>query len=283
MSDQKTKNETFDIATQKSRSTQKPSALFVGSLEKGFRVLSAFGDADAALGITEIAERTGLDKSAAQRFSNTLHKLGYLEKDHRTRRYRPAKKLMEFAFTYLRHSSLSAIAMPRLIEAGSVFMTTVNLAERIDNEMIYTLRIPQQNASYVATVPGRKVPITFTSTGLAYLSRMTHDDAMKVVETTERREYTASTIVEPKKIASLIKRSRKDGFAITYEQMLPREISIAAPVLDVHGRPLAAVQIPVYRPSWSVEDAKEKLGPLVIETADKISSALMASGNQIIA
>jgi hypothetical protein len=49
--------------------------LYVGSLEKGFRVLAAFGDDCAALGVTEIALRTGLDKSAAQRFSNTLHQI----------------------------------------------------------------------------------------------------------------------------------------------------------------------------------------------------------------
>jgi len=159
-------------------------------------------------------------------------------------------------------------------------MTTVNLAERIDKEMIYTLRIPHQNASYVASVPGRKVPITCTSPGLAYLSRMEFDEAIEIVESSERRPYRKSTIIEPSKIARLIKKARKDGFAITQEQLLPREISIAAPVLDFHGRPLAAVQIPVYRPSWSFEDAREKLGPLAVETADKISSALMASGNQ---
>lgn len=261
---------------------QKPNALYVGSLEKGFRVLAAFSDSNGALGVTEIAERTGLDKSAAQRFSNTLHKLGYLDKEEKTRRYRPAKKLMELAFAFLRHSSLSAIAMPRLIEANSVFMTTVNLAERVEKEMIYTLRIPQQNASYVATVPGRKVPITCTSPGLAYLSRMEHHEAMMIVEKSERQQLRSSTITEVNKISAHIKRARKDGFAITFEQLLPREISVAAPVVDVEGRPLAAVQIPVYRPSWSVEDARKKLGPLAVETADKISSALLDSDLQYI-
>ena len=51
--------------------------LFVSSLEKGFRVLEAFREAPGDLGITEVALRTGLDKSAAQRFTNTLYQLGY--------------------------------------------------------------------------------------------------------------------------------------------------------------------------------------------------------------
>ena len=71
--------------------------LFVSSLEKGFRVLEAFREAPGDLGLTEIALRTGLDKSAAQRFTNTLYQLGYLEKDPRSRRYRPAARLMEHA------------------------------------------------------------------------------------------------------------------------------------------------------------------------------------------
>ena len=265
------------------QTSQKPNALFVGSLEKGFRVLAAFADSDGALGVTEIAERTGLDKSAAQRFSNTLHQLGYLEKERQTRRYRPAKRLMEFACTYLRHSALGAVAVPRLIEAGGVFMTTVNLAERLGNEMIYTVRIPHQNSSYVATVPGRKVPITCTAPGLAYLSRLDHDAAMEIVEQSERRKFTKSTIVDVKKIATLIRRSRKDGFAVTYEQLLPREIGVAAPILDIHGHPIAVVHIPAYSPGWNLDDARSKIGPLALETADKISSALLSTDHEVVA
>lgn len=260
--------------------TQRPSALYVGSLEKGFRVLDAFSGVDPELGVTEIALRTGLDKSAAQRFSNTLHQLGYLDKDEKTRRYRPSKKMMELAFTYLRHSNVGAIAMPRLIEAGNIFNTTVNLSEPIDTEMIYTVRIPHQNASYMATVTGRKVPITCTSSGFAYLSRLDPDRAMDIVERSERHAYLPKTITDKKKISAMIKKARKDGFSSTSEQLLPNEISVAAPVIDFRGEPVAAVHIPVYRPSWDVEKARRDLGPIVMDAANKISSAMRATGNQ---
>lgn len=256
------------------------SALYVGSLEKGFRVLAAFSDDDPELGITEISERTGLDKSAAQRFSNTLHKLGYLDKNLQTRRYRPAKRLMELAFTYLRHSNIGAVAMQRLIEAGKIFNTTVNLAERVESDMIYTVRIPQQNASYMATVPGRRVPITCTATGIAYLSRLDEDEAMSIIENAERRAFLPETITEPKRIMSLVRKARKDGLAATTMQLMPHEISVAAPVVDYRRAPVAAVHIPVYTPKWDIEKAREKLGPIVIATADRISSTLIESREQ---
>lgn len=256
------------------------SALYVGSLEKGFRVMAAFGDDDPELGVTEIAERTGLDKSAAQRFSNTLHQLGYLDKNPQTRRYRPAKRLMELAFTYLRHSNIGAVAMPRLIEAGNIFNTTVNLAERIDSDMIYTVRIPHQSASYMATVPGRRVPITCTATGIAYLSRLDEDEAQEIVEKAERRTFLPTTVTDPKKIMSLVRKARKDGLTATTMQLIPREISVAAPVVDYRGAPVAAVHIPVYAPNWDIEKARAKLGPVVVAAADRISSTLIESREQ---
>ena len=53
------------------------STLYVASVEKGFRVLQAVRQAQRELGrndvsLTEITRLSGLDKSAAQRFTNTL-------------------------------------------------------------------------------------------------------------------------------------------------------------------------------------------------------------------
>ncbi len=267
-------------ATQTAIKIETPTAhpLYVGSLEKGFRVLAAFGDDCAALGVTEIALRTGLDKSAAQRFSNTLHQLGFLEKDASTRRYRPARKLMELAFTFLRHSTLGAAAMPRLIEAGAIYQTTMNLAEREDTDLIYTVRIPHQKASFVATVPGRRIPMYCTATGHAILSRMPADEAEDIISRSILTELLPGTMTDPKEIMKAVRKARKTGFATTFAQLLPREISIAAPIVDYRGHPVGAVHIPAYTPGWTLANARRKLGPLAIETADAISGALVASG-----
>ena len=54
--------------------------LLVQSVEKAFRVLRAFDGSRPTLSLSQIAEETGLDISAAQRFTYTLTKLGYLTK-----------------------------------------------------------------------------------------------------------------------------------------------------------------------------------------------------------
>lgn len=266
--------------TQKNANNTLASALYVGSLEKGFRVLAAFSEDFPSLGVTEIAVRTGLDKSAAQRFSNTLHQLGFLEKDPTTRRYRPARRLMELSFTYLRHSTLAAVAMPRLIEAGTVYRTTVNLAEWVDTTMIYTIRIPNQQAAYVSTVPGRQVPTFCSSSGLAIMSHLGDGEIASILERSDLTKHTPSTVIEPDKILKVIARVRQQGFAMTYQQLMAREIAISAAIVDFRGRPIAAVQIPVSKTTWKLSDARQKLGPLAVKTAAAISGALIAGGQE---
>ena len=47
--------------------------LFVESLERGFEVLRAF-EGHESLGLAEIAEKAGITRSAAQRFTHTLER-----------------------------------------------------------------------------------------------------------------------------------------------------------------------------------------------------------------
>ena len=248
--------------------------LFVSSLEKGFRVLEAFREAPGDLSLTEIALRTGLDKSAAQRFTNTLYKLGYLEKDARSRRYRPASRLMDLSYTFLHQSRLSEIAVVRLIDASKVHGTTVNLCEMIDTDIIYTVRIPHSRASYPATVPGRRMPASSSSGGTAILAFRPADEVASIIAASARRAMTPNTVTDVDSIMGRIDEARDQGYGFGVGQAVPHEISVAAPVLDSRGYAVAAVQVPVYLPQWSAEEARAKIAPLVMETARSISGVL---------
>jgi len=250
--------------------------LIVGSLEKGFRVLEAFQKGHRNLGVTEIAAITGLDKSAAQRFANTLHRLGYLQKDATTRRYRPAIRLMDMAFTYLSHDRLAEIAIVRLIDAAKRYETTINLAVLDGTDIVYTLRIPHERASYVATIPGRRMPTFCTSSGTVMLAFRDRAEAEAIIDASDRQSITGQTITDRDAVMRRIDEARRQGYGLGVGQALPDEISIAAPVFDSRGLAIAAVQIPVYQPQWTVAAARAKIAPVAMETARAISGSISA-------
>jgi IclR family pca regulon transcriptional regulator len=252
--------------------------LFVSSVEKGFIVLHAFRKGQRDLGLrdlslSQISEITGFDKSASQRFTNTLVELGYLEKDQRTRRYRPAIGITEFYYTYMMSNRLAEIAMPRLIEAGQVHGTTANLCEPEGSDIIYTIRVPHQKAFFRATIPGRRLPAFCTAPGLVILANRSDEEVESILVSADMVPRTKWTITDPKKVRKRIEHARRDGYCMSVQQTLVHEISTAAPVLDSEGRAFAAVQVPVYMPEWTTDMVEEKIAPLVIETARAISGS----------
>lgn len=268
----------MNLVLDKGRQRSRPGPLFVNSVEKAFSVLHAFRKGQRDLGLrdlslSQISEISGLDKSAAQRFTNTLVELGYLEKDARTRRYRPALGLIDFYYTYLVSSRLAEIAMPRLIEASQVHGTTVNLCEPVGTDIVYTIRIPHQKSFYRATIPGRRMPTFCTAPGVAIMAHLPPEEAEAILAASDLKPVTEWTDTDLKKIRRRIAAARRNGYAISLQQSLRHEISTAAPVLDAEGRPFAAVQVPVYMPEWSIGMVREKIVPLITETARAISGS----------
>ncbi|NVJ90625.1 MAG: IclR family transcriptional regulator [Methylocystaceae bacterium] len=254
--------------------------LFVNAVEKGFQVLSAFRRAQREIGasdlsLTEIAQFCEFDTSTAQRFTNTLVELGYLEKDERTKHYRPSIKLLDLSYTYLVQSKLAEAAMPTLIEVSRKLDTSINLCELHDTEIVYTIRIPHEKRAYRTTIPGRRVPASCTSGGIAILSHRREEEVNAILEASEMRAYTEWTITDMDKIREKIELARKNSYHMSIQQMVPGEISTASPILDANGYALASVQIPVYMPKWTVEMIEEKIVPLVMGAAQEISRALL--------
>lgn len=266
-------------STARSTRTESPrrgEPLFVASLEKGLRVLKAFDEGRPSLGLGEIAAATGLDKSAAQRFANTLHELGYLTKDPVTRRYQPGVKLLDLAFPFLCHNRLAEMAIPRLIEAGRVYGTTVNLCQLDGIDIVYTVRIPNEKSSFIATVLGRRMPAFCTAGGVVILAYRSPEEAEAVVDASDLRRLTPNTIIDREKVLARIAEARRQGYGFGIGQAQPSEISIAAPVFDRRGRAVAAVQIPVLMPRWTEAAARRKIAPLAIEAARGISGQVSA-------
>ena len=263
--------------------TASTNDLFVSTLEKGFRVLQAFraGQRDRGvrdLSLTEIAALADLNKSAAQRLASTLTTLGYLEKDSHSRRYRPGIRLIDFYYTYMVSNWLAEIAMPRLIETAKFYDITVNLAELDGAEIVYTVRIPHERTGYRSTLAGRRMPAFCTAGGVVILAHRDPEYAADILDRTTFAPINDYTIVDRAAVWGRIDCARLRGFDVGEDQVTINEISTAAPVLDLHGRAVAAVQIPVYKPAWTTERVHEYIVPLATETARSISGTLISQG-----
>lgn len=248
--------------------------LMVRSVEKAFRVLEAFDQMHQSLSLAQVAQVVGLDKSAAQRFTHTLVKLGYLRKDPDTKRFELTLKALDLAGHFISANEVVGRAMPYLLHLSRTTEETVNLTLPDDTEIVFAARFMSRHMLGTDVVVGTRMPAFCTAPGRAMLSRLPKDEAMAILARSTLRAFTAHTIFQPDALEHTLDRAREVGYATAWDEFFPGDLSVASAILDRAGRPVAAVNIGVSRARFTPERAEEILAPLVVAAAGSISQAI---------
>ncbi|NHF74414.1 IclR family transcriptional regulator [Paracoccus xiamenensis] len=246
---------------------QERNSLMINALSKSLALLRAFGDGHAVLGITELVRLTGIEKSSVQRILATLHSEGMLIRDNKTRRYRLSNKWLHMAYAHYIADPLSSQVMPRLFDLQQQLGQALNLAEICDTSIMYTLRLPVKRTSFEGTLTGRTHPALNTSGGRAILSTWGPTRWQHAAQTWPLGQYTPRTTQDRGRIAELIAKAHEDGYAISEQEVLLNEIGIGIPIKSPGGEARAAIHCSVSLSSWTIDQARAELVPVLLDTA----------------
>lgn len=250
------------------------SPLFMGSVAKCFQVLEALNTAGRAVGLTELASLSGLDRSAVQRITHTLRVLGYLRQDPATKAFRLAGRMLEFGHTVLATHELRERAQPHLQALNRRTGETVNLMELEGHEVVYVSRFPSMHAVSVDLHVGSRLPAFCTAAGRAILSRLEQDEALSHLKAARRVRMTPRTVTDLNGLRELLQRAHELGYALNDQEAFIGDISVAAPLVDGKGHPVGAINIAVPSPRWNVQDVVDRLVPYLLRTAATINKDL---------
>jgi DNA-binding IclR family transcriptional regulator len=248
--------------------------LFIGSVARCFEVLEAFNGAGGALSLTELAAHTGLPRGAVQRVTHTLRTLGYLRQHPGTRAYTLSGRMLEFGHTVLVTNRVREKARATLEAINRDTGETVNLMELEGDEIVYVARFPSIHAVSVDLHVGSRLPAFCTAAGRAILSRLDPQDAAARLSAAKRTPMTRRTFIDVAQLTRLLAQARRLGYALNDQEAFVGDISIAAPLVDRAGCVVAAINIAVPTPRWTVEDARKRLAPRVLAGARDIGAEL---------
>jgi DNA-binding IclR family transcriptional regulator len=250
------------------------SPLFMGSVAKCFQVLEALNTAGRAVGLTELAQLAGLDRSGVQRITHTLRVLGYLRQDPATKAFRLSGRMLEFGHTVLATHALRERAQPHLEALNRRTAETVNLMELEGDEIVYVLRFPSLHAVSVDLHVGSRLPAFCTAAGRAILSQLEPADALARLKAARRTAMTRHTITDLASLREALQVARDTGYALNDQEAFIGDLSVAAPLLDRQGQPLGAVNVAVPTPRWQREDVLARLVPPLLKAAAAINREL---------
>ena len=246
----------------------------VQSLERAFDLLEALS-AGGELGVTELANRTGLVPSTAHRLLHTLTKRGYVTQSPETGRYLLGYKVVEVA-SGLEHrrERLRAVARAHLESIQRATGETVNLVVLEADRVVYIDQVEGSRQVRMFTAVGTSVPAHTTGSGKAILAFGSPETPPalfggdRVLERLTNRTLTSLGALEDD-----FKRIRRRGYALDNEEHEEGVGCVAAPVFDHTGRPCAAISVsgPTAR---ILHEHSSQLGALLIERAGLVSEAL---------
>jgi DNA-binding IclR family transcriptional regulator len=234
-------------------------------------ILDAFDIARPRLTLSEISRRSGLPLPTTHRLISELVAWRGLRRGE-DGRYEIGLRLWEVGLLGPLHVRLRETALPFLQTLYEATRQNVHLAVRDGNDALYVEKLAGHRSVPIVSRIGGRLPLHATGVGKALMAHETPEFLGDYLGCPLARP-TRYTIVEPGRLRADLEQTRQRGYAVTREEMTLGTCSVAVPVLDPTGQPVAAVGAVVH--SVRVEPAK--LAPPIRLAAEGIAARLDAN------
>ena len=245
---------------------------FVGSLAKGLSVLEAFSGDHTRLSVSEVAELSGLDRSASRRCLLTLAELGYASYDGKYFALSP--RVLRLGIGALAAMPLPQIIQPWLDRLSERIGESVSAAILDDTEIVYVARAAQHRVMSIGVMPGSRLPAHCTSMGRVLMAALPDDNVSALLERSNLGPRTINSLCEKEAILAEIRAVREQGFSCVDQEVEIGLRSIAVPILSNRGTVEASVNVGVAAAQRSVEDLTSIVLPELLAIQRNVQSLI---------
>lgn len=245
----------------------------IHSVQKALDILDLFNAQNSELGTTDIARALEIPKSTVSGLVHTLEINRFLDQNPETRKYRLGLKLVELGSVLLNQLDLRQVAHPHLEVVRDWCNEGVNLAILDEGEVVYVERLFGTSMLGMRSEIGKREPVHSTALGKAILSCWNDLEVKNYLHHQELSPITPHTITDLDTFITEIHRTRRLGYALDDQENELGGRCVAAPIVDYHGRPVAALSIsaPIQR---LPDDQIPLFGEKVKQSAQAISHQL---------
>ena len=246
----------------------------VNSVAKAFAVLQAFSANRQVLSVSDVAEETGLSRGTAFRLLHTIADLGYLEPVP-GKRYRLSLKCLELGYVALSSCGLPNLAAPLLERQVPGLVDAASLGTLDGADVLYLQRYDSGAARHNTGVTvGHRVRAYSAALGHAILAHLPRDRQVEILDSTERIKLSERTLVTLPDLLVRLDEVHETGLAVSDGENAYGLRTVAAPVLDPAGRPVAGVSLTVDAARMEIGELVATAGPVVRDIAAQLAHAL---------
>lgn len=247
----------------------------VQSLARGLAVIRAFDAEYSVMTLSQVAARTELSRATARRFLHTLVELGYVRTDGKS--FALTAKVLDLGYSYLSGLTLPELAQPHLERLAATVGESTSASVLNGTDIVYVARVPTKRIMSVAITIGTRFPAYATSMGRVLLAALPPAEAAERLSAIELPVRTARTIHTVDGLLEQLALVREQGWALTDQELEVGLRSMAMPIIDAHGRTIAAINVSGHAADGDAESFRARVQAPLALAVEAIHHELLRS------
>jgi IclR family transcriptional regulator, KDG regulon repressor len=252
----------------------KQSTSAVKSADRALDLLELFAKHRDGLSLSDVCASTGWPKSSSLALLRTLQRRDFLEISAHRGRYLLGPRVASLGSAYLDNLNFAQESADIVREVSRACDETVHLAVLRGTDVLYVAKEEGGGHMRMVSMIGRMIPAHGTGVGKMLLASLPDGEVDALYPPDEDLpRLTHRTVTDRAAFMRQLECIRNQGYATDYGESTVGVNCLAAPVMDVNARVVAAMSISVPEPRFS-DDRVPELFDLLMSGARKLSIRL---------
>jgi len=244
----------------------------IAPLARGLDLLSAFTTADQWLGNLELAMRTRLPPSTANRIAKSLAQLGYLDYSRQRRQYRLGSGVLTLGYAAVATSPFRSFAradLQRFADDHHLFVA-IGQRDRLDIMIVECFR-SNSSALTVRLDAGSRVPIANTAAGWALMSELPEDERAFLLSHIKRR-YGRNWLEQSRGMTQALSQLGRKGYCVSFGNWHSEITSVGVPLVTADHTSIMSLICSGAAPFLSSRRISDEVGPELVALAERLKN-----------
>lgn len=190
-----------------------------------------------------LIETLSIPKSTAYELVRTLTRSGYLEPSGRDGGLFLGRKLFQLGMAYRNQVDLLRDGSQIVEELRDQTGETVQFSVLVEDHMHVLMKEEGVRPIRIISHIGSRVPVNWAASGRLLVSDLADRELRKLLRSTIRQSPSGRACMDVDRFIAEVRASRGDGYAAELNEANEHAGCVAAPVIDAHGRCVAAISV----------------------------------------
>lgn len=249
-----------------------PEGVKVKSLYKAIQVLFYFTKGKEELGVTELAEMSGMLKSSVYNILSTFEVSGIVERNENNNKYHLGVRVLELSNQFYQNNDIRQVMKPFMQQIANQEEECMYLAVMRDTNVIYIDAAFPEAVTGGRNMTGVTAPSYCTGIGKAILA-YAEEAVVERVIAQGLQPFTQHTILDGGKLKEELEQIRIREYAVDHMEHEHGVKCVAVPVRNKEGLVIGAYSISGPSPRFNAERIK-KLAAILQNTAIHVRGQL---------